>query len=197
MEEGELEKLVRDSTRATELIEGSCVRGADYETWEKQRRFIAETIHHSGSIIDIGCANGFLLRCLQEWSEYALTPYGIDVNEESIDDAKKLFSNLSKNFEAVSFRDFLAGKHGLPETYDFIYWNVWDDWYFDENEKIQQVRVLLEKVNLGGRLVLGFYDAEKAKNCNRVNQLTDAGFELNDVVENPSGDSQLITYIEK
>ncbi len=197
MTKDKFKELIDDPVRAAELIEGSCVHGADYELWEKQRRFIAQIIHHPGSIIDIGCANGFLLWCLQEWSEYTLTPYGIDVNDEYLEGAKKLFTEYGKNFELVSFRDFIAGNHHLLEVYDFIYWNVWDNWQFDESEKYQQVSDLLEMVKPDGRLIMGFYDAEKDSNFNRINQLTSSGFKLNEVIENPFGYSQIVTYIEK
>ena len=54
------------------------------ERWELLRRPIAEAIDRSGSFLDIGCANGYLLSCLMEWTEergIAIDPHGLDMSE--------------------------------------------------------------------------------------------------------------------
>lgn len=51
------------------------------EAWEAHRRPIAAALDRSGSFLDVGCANGYLLECLLRWaSERGLTldPYGVD-----------------------------------------------------------------------------------------------------------------------
>ena len=40
----------------------------DEERWEAARRPIVEAIHRRGSLLDVGCANGYLLESLVHWS---------------------------------------------------------------------------------------------------------------------------------
>jgi SAM-dependent methyltransferase len=53
------------------------------ERWELLRRPIAEAVDRSGSFLDIGCANGYLLTCLLEWTAergIAIEPHGLDMS---------------------------------------------------------------------------------------------------------------------
>ena len=75
-------ELIESKKRTGALIAG-CGMGTgnvDIQTWENRRQFIHSAIDKSGTILDIGCGNGFLLRCLQEWSGVDLVPYGIDIH---------------------------------------------------------------------------------------------------------------------
>ena len=36
--------------------------------WKEERSPILEAIHESGDLLDVGCANGYLLECLVEWA---------------------------------------------------------------------------------------------------------------------------------
>ena len=57
------------------------------DRWTRLRRPIADLVDRSGSFLDLGCANGFLLECLLDWtSERGLTvaPYGLDVSERLV-----------------------------------------------------------------------------------------------------------------
>lgn len=55
-----------------------------YEQWEAQRKPIADCMDRSGSFMDIGCANGYLLECVLRWtaeSGIQIVPYGLDLSE--------------------------------------------------------------------------------------------------------------------
>jgi len=105
------------------LINGSFVRGnVSLAKWEEMRRFIAQAINQDGSILDIGCANGFLLRCLQEWSNYNLIPYGIDVSEPHIKEAHEIFPDQKDNFVVLRAEEIKnISKLNLPGEYPTIY----------------------------------------------------------------------------
>ncbi len=54
-----------------------------YEDWEACRRPVADAVDTSGSFLDIGCANGFLLECLLRWTSrrgITLEPFGLDIS---------------------------------------------------------------------------------------------------------------------
>lgn len=149
------DELIVDQNRARNLIAGSYVT-ADHpiQAWEKGRKFIASEITHAGSLLDIGCANGFLLKSLQAWTPYALTPYGIDSKKEDIQQAKILFPEYTAHFVAYSLERFLeAYPPQFPELFDFIYWAVWVN--YDLTQPV--IAQLLDHVAEDGRLILGFY----------------------------------------
>ncbi len=78
--------LRNDERHVRTLLKSNCLvgHGLTYSWWKMHRSLIARAVHKSGSILDIGCANGFLLRCLMEWSSHALVPYGFDAVHASI-----------------------------------------------------------------------------------------------------------------
>ncbi|QBD78736.1 class I SAM-dependent methyltransferase [Ktedonosporobacter rubrisoli] len=55
------------------------------QDWEVLRRPIADCISSSGTFLDIGCANGYLLECVLRWTQernLQITPYGLDFSEK-------------------------------------------------------------------------------------------------------------------
>ena len=62
------------------------------ERWKAYRKPIADCIEKSGSFLDIGCANGYLIECILKWTaerNINLIPYGIDLSEKLVELAKK------------------------------------------------------------------------------------------------------------
>src|SRR5512135_2563515 len=60
--------------------------------WDSLRRNVADCIDRSGSFLDIGCANGYLLECCLRWTEergLGLEPFGLDLSEKLIELAKR------------------------------------------------------------------------------------------------------------
>jgi len=71
------------------------------DRWIRSRKPIADCVAESGSFLDIGCANGYLLECILKWtSERGLTliPYGLDLSEKLIELAKKRLPEYVDNF---------------------------------------------------------------------------------------------------
>ncbi len=88
------------------------------ERWEACRRPIAEMIMKSGTLLDIGCANGYLLECVMRWKlEYGfrITPYGLDIGEELINLAKARLPDFSTNMFAGNAIDWRP-----PVRFDYV-----------------------------------------------------------------------------
>ncbi len=100
----EFESWKNDDEKLNKLLEGSkvFVRPWDKEVawreWEAGRRYIADAITEDGTILDYGCANGFLLRSLQEWTDNEFDPYGYDIDQEGIAEARALFPKIPDHF---------------------------------------------------------------------------------------------------
>lgn len=88
------------------------------ERWTRLRKPVADLVDRSGSFLDIGCANGFLLECLLEWARakgLELVPYGLDLSERLVALARK---------RLPAFRDHLfvgnAWDWEPPCRFDFV-----------------------------------------------------------------------------
>ncbi|MFW5720338.1 MAG: hypothetical protein ACOCXT_04905 [Candidatus Dojkabacteria bacterium] len=152
-------------TIPTEIIEGSEVYGVGYEEWEAGRIFIASEIDKDGTILDIGCANGLLLVCLEAWSGKSLDKYGIDTNGDLIIQGKEFFPDLKNNLKIAELRSIKwIEELGLPATYDYIFWNIWDNFVISEEVLDGIEEIITTRIKPGGKLLLGFYHEDKKQN---------------------------------
>ena len=186
----ELKKISKD------VLEGSKVYDASYDEWEKGRKFIANQIDKDGSILDIGCANGFLLICLESWSGKKLEKYGIDTNGDLIIQGKKLFPELEKRLKITGLESFRwLEEFDLPSKYDFIYWNVWDNFIFNE-DKLNGLEELINlRLKENGKLILGFYHQDKNHNLEEANKVK-SKFEQTEIVENKNDGNEVLAIIK-
>jgi SAM-dependent methyltransferase len=150
------EEIIKDQDLAKKLIEDCYFKSTEpVPRWEKARKFISKAFDKPGSVLDIGCANGFLLKSLQFWSKQKLLPYGIDIVEENIIKAKDLFGIHQDNFVATSLGNLLKEyPRSLPNQFDYIYWAYWSN--LGEIKK-ESVDILLSHLKPDGKLIIGFY----------------------------------------
>jgi predicted TPR repeat methyltransferase len=62
------------------------------DRWASLRRPVADCIDRPGSLLDIGCANGYLLECCLAWTAergIAIEPYGVDVSARLVELARR------------------------------------------------------------------------------------------------------------
>ena len=101
--------------------------GRDLSIWEEERMFLKQLFDKDGSIIDIGCSNGFFIRWLKEITRKDLEPYGIDRHQESILEASLVFPGKEKHFivaDMFGILDNIKGilkAYSLPLSYDFVF----------------------------------------------------------------------------
>lgn len=81
---------------------GAKLRGChfhgSYEQWKLARDCFVPYVRDANDVLDIGCANGFLLQSLMDWGGRTFTPWGIDIRETSIDAARAMFPDHADNF---------------------------------------------------------------------------------------------------
>lgn len=202
----EFKRLISPSSFLS-IIEKNCSSGL-YEDWEGKRKFITSSINISGSILDIGCAGGFFLRSLMEWSEYELIPYGIDIVPEYIKAAQELFPEYKDHFAILNLNkiDQLSSTT-LPINYDFIYWSTSDRQDLTEPRVIETIKKLLTMTT--HRLILGFYgtnkysldtfeyEKERERIRKQVELFTTLGFEKIGFSYNPTKFNNAIVWIDK
>ena len=182
--------------------------GASYSEWYAKRRFIADAVYSDGSILDIGCANGFLLRSLQEWSQCSLDPYGIDVREDLIEEARELFPHHRDHFRVLDATHIESLQcYGFPRSYEFVFWNFLGSWRIDDvfwRTTLTKIQSLATR-----RVILGFYGKnryafqskewheERGRLRRLPAKLKSFGFALSGSRTNPTRYNQVIAWIDK
>jgi SAM-dependent methyltransferase len=71
------------------------------ERWETLRKPVADCMDRSGSFLDIGCANGYLLECCLQWTAargIQLDPYGLDISSALVALAKTRLPQFADHF---------------------------------------------------------------------------------------------------
>jgi SAM-dependent methyltransferase len=66
------------------------------EDWEYARSHIAHAIDRDSSILDVGCANGYLLECLPRWTPHRLDRYGLDIAPELVELARRRLPEMAE-----------------------------------------------------------------------------------------------------
>lgn len=121
--------------------------------WRAEREPILNAIDGDGDLLDLCCANGFLLECLMAWARargLALIPHGLDFGPRLIELAKGRLPAFSSNFfvgNAWNWEPLLRFRY-VYSLYDCV-----PAEYLAEYVR----RVLQEIVAPGGRLILGAY----------------------------------------
>ncbi len=73
---------------------------SSFEDWVRLRIPICEAIERPGSILDMGCANGFLLECLLDWTRekgVEIVPYGLDISLKLVELARARLPQFQAN----------------------------------------------------------------------------------------------------
>jgi SAM-dependent methyltransferase len=127
--------------------------GGGPERWRAEREPLLEAVYGDGDILDVGCANGYLLECLMQWGAergLRLTPHGVDRSGALIERARRRHPSFADNFHLAD-----AWKWKPPRRYRWVY-AIYD--CVPEDYLGAYVRRLLaEAVGDGGRLIMGAY----------------------------------------
>jgi len=127
--------------------------GGGSARWRTERAPILEAIDGSGSLLDVGCANGYLLECLVDWGAgrgLALTPFGVDRSARLIALARHRLPRFAQHFFVANAWNWLP-----PRRFQYVY-SVYDCVprpYFAAFVERLATRVTAP----GGRLILGAY----------------------------------------
>jgi SAM-dependent methyltransferase len=140
---------------ASDLRRGSGHTGTP-EDWEWSRGIVDETVHRSGTFLDVGCANGLLMESVVRWAHargLTIEPYGLDISPELAEVARR-------RLPAWADRILVGNALGWrpPRRFDFVRTGLE---YVPPPRRRDLVAWLLgEVVAPGGRLVIGKYNEE-------------------------------------
>ena len=123
------------------------------ERWTTLRKPVTDCVDRSGSFLDIGCANGFLLECCIRWTaerNIRIEPYGLDISEKLIELAKQRLPQYRDNFFTGNAFTWLP-----PMRFDFVRTELV---YVPAELEKQYISFLLRNhLNPGGKLLVANY----------------------------------------
>jgi len=127
--------------------------------WRAEREPILDAIPTDGDLLDVGCANGYLLECLVAWGKdrsLRLTPYGLDQGSGLIQLARQRFQGCADHF-------FVGNAWDWKPTRQFRYVYMLLDIVPIDHESQHLSRVFEEFVAPGGRLIIGDYGSHSRR----------------------------------
>jgi SAM-dependent methyltransferase len=126
--------------------------GGDEGRYRYTQGMLLSAIHRSGTFVDIGCANGYLVEKLVEWLEGSgsdLQVHGLDISPELVELARSRLPQWADRFFVGN-----ALHWSPPRTFDFVC--VKELGYVPRRRRRELFVHLREDcVSPGGRLILG------------------------------------------
>ncbi len=126
------------------------------ERWQAERSPILEAIESGGDLLDVGCANGYLLKCLKEWGcerGLRLVPHGLDLGGRLIELAKERLPEYADNFHVGNAWDWQPER---KYRYVYMLYDCLPLDYLAEGVS----RLLEQMVAPEGRLIIGAYGSK-------------------------------------
>jgi SAM-dependent methyltransferase len=123
------------------------------ERWAALRRPVADAIDRSGSFLDIGCANGYLLECCLAWTArrgLAIEPFGLDYSARLAALARRRLPQAAGNIWVGNSYDWLP-----PRRFDFVRTEI--VYVPGEHEREYVDHLLAHYLAPGGRLLICNY----------------------------------------
>jgi hypothetical protein len=150
--------------------------GGGAERWRAERSPILDAVDTDGTLLDAGCANGYLLECLVGWAAergIRLTPYGVDAGPRLIELARARMPCYAANFYAANTWGWEP-----PQRFRYVY-TLYDS--VPSQYLAQYVQWLTSRaVEAGGRFILGAYGSRsrRAAPFNVAEALKAFGYEV-------------------
>jgi SAM-dependent methyltransferase len=121
--------------------------------WIALRKPLVDCLDHSGSFLDVGCANGYLLECLMRWSAergLAIAPYGMDVSARLVDLARLRLPDITDQFFVDNSFDWTSPMHFDYVRTELVYVPA-------DYERTYIERLIGDYLKPDGRLILASY----------------------------------------
>jgi SAM-dependent methyltransferase len=123
------------------------------QRWRDERSPLLTAVDTDGDLLDVGCANGYLLQCLIGWAQergITIVPHGLDCGPRLIEMARQRIPNAAQNFHLANAWDWNPPRR---------YWYVYTLWDCVPGAFLATYcrRLLNQVVEPDGRLILGMY----------------------------------------
>lgn len=123
----------------------------DPELWRQARELVLDAVPGDGSLLDVGCANGHLMECLDAWARergLALTLYGLELDPDLADAARRRLPAWADRIYTGNVSDWVPPRR-------FTYVRTGLEYVAPGSEAGLIARRLRDVVDPGGRLIVG------------------------------------------
>lgn len=183
-------KLVVPAYLAGENPRAQSGHSGDDARWELARRPIVAAIDRAGSFLDVGCANGYLMECVERWAAEAghtVEPYGLEISPELAELARRRLPHWADRIFVGNARSWLP-----PRRFDFVRTGL--D-YAPPGRAPELVEHLLGHVVApDGRLIVGVFNEETERRSTEE-AVTSWGFEIAGRLDTPHRDPRVVYRI--
>jgi SAM-dependent methyltransferase len=128
---------------------GGSGKSGTHEDWEYSRSLIADAIDRDGSFLDVGCANGYLVESLVEWTPHSLDVYGLDIAPELVNLARHRLPQWADRFFVANALDWQPGR-----PFDFVRTNL------DAVPTHRRRELVGRLLGFADRLIIGVYNEQ-------------------------------------
>lgn len=167
----------------------------DDTQWTHARSLIVDAIDHDGTFLDVGCASGYLMECMQRWARErgrVLEPWGLDIAPELAELARGRLPHWAGRIwtgNVISWQP--------PMRFDFVRTGLE---YVPARRQQELVKWLLGAfVKPDGRLIVGTHNEELAElhqDVSLAGQLEAWGFRVAGQTERPHySDTRLVCRV--
>lgn len=125
--------------------------GGNGAHWKHARGLITDAIGRNGTFLDVGCASGYLMECIQWWARergHLIEPYGLDIAPELVDLARSRLPQWANRIHVGNAIDWEP-----PMRFDFVRTGL--EYVPKRRQRDLVERLLKHVVGPGGRLVIG------------------------------------------
>jgi SAM-dependent methyltransferase len=144
-------ELVRPSYLAAGTPWEQSGKSGSEADWVASRRFVVDALDRSGTFLDCGCANGYLMECVAVWAApkgLEIEPYGVDIVAEFVDLARRRLPRWAERFWVGNILTWLP-----PCRFDAV--RVGFEYVPSHRKRELVAHLFHDVVAPGGRLIIG------------------------------------------
>ncbi|HEU4628640.1 MAG TPA: class I SAM-dependent methyltransferase [Gemmatimonadaceae bacterium] len=141
----------------------------DAALWRQARELVLDAVPRSGSLLDVGCANGHLMECLAVWARergLELTLYGLELSPALADAARRRLPAWADRIHTGNVAEWVP-----PARFTYVRTGL--EYVAPRSRARLVARLLRDVVEPAGRLIVGpVYESDVA---DTVRSFVDAG----------------------
>lgn len=190
-----VEEVVIDAYLASDDPRVQSGKSGDEKAWRWARELVLDALEADGSILDVGCANGYLMESLHRWAAErgrVVEPYGLEISARMAALARRRLPHWDDRIFVGNAIDWTP-----PRRFDVVHTGL--DYVLPHRRRKLVRRLLDRAVAPGGALVLRPERAD-ADSPTPADELRALGFEVSGTAEatHPrTGDRRVTAWIRR
>ena len=182
-----IDAVITPAYLAADTPWGQSGRSGDEREWTYARSLICDAIDRDGSFLDVGCASGYLMECMERWASERgrrIEPHGLDISPELADLARSRLPDWAHRFHTGNVMTWPP-----PQRFDFVRTGLEYVPYRRRRDLVH--RVLKDLVAENGRLIVGTYPGERTGPDSLEEEISSWGFDVAGHTSRPQSDGRL------